>query len=426
MNATSTRPTLTELRLSAFKSHRGAGFSLGPVTVVSGRSGSGKSSVLEALGVLTRLACGDGLGEVFAAVRGGAAACVPQGARPDAEGRRGLRIGCTVDGPVGPVRLDLAVQAEPELRIVGERLTGAGEVLLSTALRDPARRTVQAAWHTAGLAPVTRAPLPDDRLATALLPLRVAGKTQGQLLVLAAVEQVLVALRAVFAVDPQPRRMRGPVGVGDGMLRGDCENLSAVLHRTQGECRTRHAALVAAARAVCDGPVEGLTVMRRVLARSGGGAAREAVMAAVDHGPLLGITPVDRLGDGELRFLALALVLLTGPGVLEMDQSAEVLPAQRAMTVLADGLDYGLDLAQTRELLSLAVRAAERGHVRLVGTVHDACRVAPEGFDGVTVIALGRRSLTGAMRERAAERDPGRAIERVPEQGGRREPAPMG
>jgi energy-coupling factor transporter ATP-binding protein EcfA2 len=422
MIATDIRPILTELRLSAFKSHRGAEFTFDPVTVVSGSSGSGKSSVLEALGVLARLACGDGLGEVFSAVRGGASGCVPQGARPDAEGRRGMRIGCTVDGPVGPVRLDLAVQAEPELRIVGERLTGAGEVLLSTALRDPARRTVQAAWHTAGLAPVTRAPLPDDRLVTGLLPLRVAGKTAGQRLVLAAAEQVLVALRAVFCVDPQPQRMRSPVGVGDGMLRAGCENLSAVLHRTQGECRTRHAALVAAMRAACDGPVEGLTVMRRVLARSGGDAAQEAVLAAVDRGPLLGLTPVDRLGDGELRFLAIALVLLTGPGVLEMDQSAEVLPARRAMTVVADGLDCGLDTAQTRELLSLAVCAAGRGHVRLVGAVHDARQVVVEGSDGLSVIEVGRGNGVGVLRKRL----PGRGAERMPGQGTRRESAGVG
>ncbi|KOG88622.1 biotin transporter BioY, partial [Streptomyces varsoviensis] len=76
-------------------------------------------------------------------------------------------------------RLDLAVQAEPELRLVGERLTGAGCTLLSSALRDPERRSVQAAWHTAGAVPVTRAPLPDDLLGTALLPPHVAGKTAG-------------------------------------------------------------------------------------------------------------------------------------------------------------------------------------------------------------------------------------------------------
>ena len=161
MSAKSERPIVTELRLSAFKSHRGASFALGPLTLLAGPSGTGKSSVLEALAALGRLAGGDELGEVFTAepgagiVRGGVGACVPHGAQPDGEGRRGFRIGCTADGPVGPVRLDVAVQTEPELRIVGERLTGAGETLLTTALRDPERRQVQAAWHTAGLVPVT-------------------------------------------------------------------------------------------------------------------------------------------------------------------------------------------------------------------------------------------------------------------------------
>ena len=83
------RPIVTELRLSAFKAHRGATFALGPLTLLTGPSGTGKSSVLEALAALGRLAGGDELGEVFAGaagtVRGGAAACVPQGAQPDAE-----------------------------------------------------------------------------------------------------------------------------------------------------------------------------------------------------------------------------------------------------------------------------------------------------------------------------------------------------
>lgn len=406
MNISSERPAVTELRLSAFKSHRGASFALGPLTLLAGASGTGKSSVLEALTALGRLAGGETLGEVFdgsgeraGSVRGGAAACVPQGAQPDGEGRRGFRIGCTVTGPVGPVRLDVAVQAEPELRIVGERLTGAGETLLTTALRDPERRTVQAAWHTAGLVPVTRAPLPDDLLATALLPLRVAGRTEGQRLVLAAVEQLVVALRGVFPVDPRPEKMRAPVDAGDGMLRGSCENLSAVLARTEGECRTRHAALVRAMREVCSPPVDGLTVLRSRLAGFNRGSNRgsdhgsdhgselRAVIAAVDRGPL-GLVPVDRLGDGELRFLAIALVLLTGPGVLEVDTSAELLPAAQVLTVLSDGLDLGLDRRQSRELLFLAGMAAERGHIRLLGAVHDAS--VAEGLGGVSVIDFVR------------------------------------
>lgn len=373
------RPAVTELRLSAFKSHRNAVYPLGPLTLFRGPSGSGKSSALQAYEALARLAGGDTLDEALAPVAGGAGACVPQGARPDEQGRRGFRIGCTVEGPAGPVRLDVAVQAEPELRVVGERLTGSGRTLLSTALRDPGLPRVEAVWHTAGSVPVTRAPLPDDRLGTALLPLRVAGKTAGQRMVLEAAEQVVVALRSVFPCDPRPELMRAPVAARDGLLRGACDNVAAVLGRTRDECVTRHAALVTAAGAGCRGVVEGVAVqgldggfVRAVLARQSGAA-----------------TPLERLGDGELRYLALCLVLLTGPGVLAMDQAAEVLPARQVLTVLADGLDRCLDPRQSRELLGLAARMCERGHIRLVGTVRGATGEAAEEVPGVSMVDLG-------------------------------------
>ncbi|GAA3040547.1 hypothetical protein GCM10020000_18870 [Streptomyces olivoverticillatus] len=95
------RPTVTELRLSSFKSHRNASYALGPLTLFRGASGSGKSSALEAYQTLARLAGGDSLDEALTPVAGGAIACVPQNARPDAQGRRGFRIGCTVEGRRG-------------------------------------------------------------------------------------------------------------------------------------------------------------------------------------------------------------------------------------------------------------------------------------------------------------------------------------
>ncbi|QGV78031.1 ATP-binding protein [Streptomyces ficellus] len=369
------RPAVTELRLSAYKSHRGAAFRLGPVTLFAGASGTGKSSALQAYEALALLAAGVPLAAAFPEPAG----CVPERAEADAEGRRGFRIGCTVDGPAGPVRLDLAVQAEPVLRIAGERLTdGDGRTLLTTALRDPGRGTVQAEWHTAGSVPVTRAPLPGDRLGTALLPLRVAGKTEGQRHVLAAAEQVVVALRSVFPCDPQPQRMRTPVVAGDGRLRRGCDNLAEVLHRTRTGCPRRHARLAAVARSGCAGPVSALDVeeladgtVRAVLGRGGDGG-----------------TPVERLGEGELRFLALALVLLTGPGVLSMDMAAEVPHAMQTLTVLADGFDRGLDRRQIRELAALAAQICADGHIRLVGTVGEAGARAARGRTGVTVVDL--------------------------------------
>ncbi|MGW0334676.1 AAA family ATPase [Streptomyces sp. NPDC003011] len=366
------RPHVTELRLSAFAGHRRAGLPLGPLTLFAGPSGCGKTSALRAYEALARLGGGLCLGEVFP----DPLACVPERARPDAQRRRGFRIGCTADGPEGPVRLDVAVQAEPGLRVVGERLSAGGLVLLETALRDPGRRQVQAAWHTAGTAPVTHAPLPDDRLGTALLPLRVAGRTDGQRRVLAAAEQMVVALRSVFACDPRPGRMRAPVPAGSGRLLGGCDNLADVLWRTRAECGRRHAQLVAAVRAGCAGPVT--DVLAEPLP---GGTVR----ALLDRGDGTR-TDCGRLGDGELRYLALALVLLTGPGVLEVDAAGEVPAARQTLTVLTDHLDRGLDPRQRAELLRLAARMCDRGHIRLVGAVSDASWTA--GVDGVTVVHL--------------------------------------
>ncbi|MFF9347834.1 ATP-binding protein [Streptomyces sp. NPDC014734] len=369
-------PVVTELRLSAFASHRGATFPLGPVTFFTGPGGSGKSSVLRAYEALARLGGGESLDEVFPDPVG----CVPEGAAADAQGRRGFRIGCTTDGPAGPVRLDVAVQAEPTLRIVGERLTGGGETLLATALRDPGRSTVQAAWHTAGTVPVTRAPLPDDRLGTALLPLRVAGRTAGQLQVLAAAEQTVVALRSVFPCEPQPSRMRAPVPAGDDRLRRGCRNLAAVLGRTHTGCARRHARLVAVAHAGCAGPVTALGVERTADGRLRATVGRDAGRT----------TPLDRLGDSELRYLAHALVLLVGPGVLAVDAAGEVPSALQTLTVLADGFDRDLDGRQVRGLLDLAVAVAAAGHIGLVGTVTERGAAGARETAGVRVVDLER------------------------------------
>ncbi|WP_370415412.1 ATP-binding protein [Streptomyces fradiae] len=385
---TPARPFVTELRLSAFGPHRGTLLPLGPATLLRGPSGSGKTTALAAYEALARLASGAGLAEAFS----DAADHVPERSRPDRQGRRGFRIGCTVDGPAGPVALDLAVQVEPALRIAGERLTSRGRTLLATALRDPGRGTVHAEWHTAGSTKVTRAPLPDDLLATALLPLRVAGRTPGQRDVLAAAEQVVVGLRSVFPCDPRPRRMRepAPIGASPGRLHGDCRNLAEVLHRTATECPRRHARLAAFAAAGCAGPVTGLGLRESV-----DGSLVQAVLERTARGTAPA-TPFGRLGDGELRYLALGLVLLTGPAVLTVDPVDEVPQAMQTLTVLADGLDRGLDARQVRALLALAGEICGSGHLRLVATASatasGSASEAPVGPEvpGVTVVDLGR------------------------------------
>lgn len=48
-------PVVTELRLSAFASHRGTVLPIGPLTLFAGAAGSGKSSALRAYEALARL-----------------------------------------------------------------------------------------------------------------------------------------------------------------------------------------------------------------------------------------------------------------------------------------------------------------------------------------------------------------------------------
>ncbi len=81
------RPTVTELRLSAFGPHRGAVFPLGPLTFFAGPSGSGKTTVLDMYDALARLGAGDVLDEVFP----DPSHRVPESAVADGQGRRGFR-----------------------------------------------------------------------------------------------------------------------------------------------------------------------------------------------------------------------------------------------------------------------------------------------------------------------------------------------
>ncbi|MET8623044.1 ATP-binding protein [Kitasatospora sp. NPDC004669] len=391
------RPTVEELRLTAFKSYRRAVLPLAPLTVLHGPAGVGKSNALDALAVLSRLALGeeiadslDGLpdraGPLATPVRGGLDGCVPHG-------RDAVILGCTVRSPRGRIRLDLVIRTDGPVRIARESLSLDGRTLVDTGEQDVRNRRVNVCWHNDTRQGDIRAPLPSGTMITAQLPLRVAGSSTGERLVLAAVEDLLTALREVFPLHPVPALMRGWAKADpQARLRSNAANISAVINRLNNECPRRYGRLLRAVQAAAPHPLLGLTLAER----ESGGVRR--VLAVFDEG-VLGRTGADQASDGMLRHLAFAAVLLTGAGVLDLDVAAEVPWAHRQLTVLAEDLGAGLATEQTASLLRLARDMAGRYQLRVVAALQEpaAARAA--------LGAGGERSGEAALVE--CRRDPG-------------------
>ncbi|MFD8784834.1 AAA family ATPase [Kitasatospora sp. NPDC059599] len=386
------RPTVEELRLTSFKSYRRAVLPLAPLTVLHGPAGVGKSNALDALAVLSRLALGeeitdslDGLpdraGPLAQPVRGGLDGCVPHG-------RDAIILGCTVRSPHGRIRLDVVIRTDGPVRIARESLTLDGRTLVDTGEQDLRSRRVNVCWHNDTRQGDIRAPFPSGTMITAQLPLRVAGSSAGECLVLAAAEDLLTALREVFPLHPVPALMRGWAPADpQARLRGNAANISAVIARLGNECPRRYGQLLRVVQSAAPYPLLGLTVAER-----GSDAVTRRVLAVFDEG-VLGRTGADQASDGMLRHLAFAAVLLTGAGVLDLDVAAEVPWAHRQLIVLAEDLGAGLSTEQTASLLRLAREMAERSQLRVVAALQEPAAV--------------REVLGGAGDGRSAEGWPG-------------------
>ncbi|MFF4345095.1 AAA family ATPase [Kitasatospora sp. NPDC001540] len=385
------RPTVEELRLTSFKSYRRATLSMSPLTVLHGPSGAGKSNALDALTVLSRLALGeeirpslDGLGgprgPLAAPVRGGLNGCVPHG-------RNAIILGCTVRSGVGTIRLEVVVRTDGRVRIARESLTLDDRTLMETGEQDLTRGRVNVTWHNDSRQGDIRAPLPSGSLITAQLPLRVAGSSNGERKVLAAAEQVLTALREVFALHPVPAAMRGwNRPEPQARLLGTAANVSAVLDRLAHECPRRWARLLRAVQAAAPHPLLGLGVARR------GDGDRQRLLAVFDEG-VLGRTGADQAADGMLRLLAFAAVLLTGAAVLDVDPAIEVPDAHRQLVLLAEDLGAGLASDQVAALLALAREVTGKGDIRLLATLQEPGPAL--GPDGVELVECRRDPATG-------------------------------
>lgn len=384
-------PHLEQLRLTRFKSFRDATLPLRELTLLIGRNGGGKSNVLDALHVLSRLAEGEDLREAIdgsrregQGVRGGVRGSAPYG-------ETSFALGCTVAWGEDLVDLDLEVQVEPDVQVVSERLVhrparGRARLLLESEPPRPGLVDLAARYFDGrrGGTPPTVV-FRSDRLLAAQVPTKVPATTKGARDLHAAALAVLGALRAVFILDPVPALMRQYVPARDSVLRRQADNLSAVVFElTRDPSRSeRLAELVRALpeQQVTEVGVESSQLGDVILTlRERFGGESVPVSARV-------------MSDGMLRFLAFAAALLEAPEIgAEPDGGAET-------QLVIEEVENGLHPSQAAQLVQLIKRESALRRVRTLATTHSPALLSalePDDHDGVI---LCRRDPETAVSE---------------------------
>jgi predicted ATPase len=351
---------IEEVRLTSFKSFAGAMLPLRDLTLIVGRNGSGKSNALDGLWVLSRLAQGEDIREALdggregPAVRGGAAGCAPFG-------QSFFELGCAVRTGRAVVDLDVAIQTQPVVQIIRERLALGGAELLATKQPRADSADILADWvnHEPGRSlPITfRA---NRLLATQALS-RVPATTDGQRIHLAAA-QVLSALRSVFVLDPVPDRMRQYVPRRDVLLRRNAENLSAAVASLLKDPAARERLRLALAD-LNEQEVLDVTVTESDL---------DDLMLTLTERFRGQSTPVPAriMSDGTLRFLAILTSLMQAPTI---DTTPEPLASEDAAgqtMVVIEELENGLHASQASMLIGLIRDEVKRRRVRALATAH--------------------------------------------------------
>lgn len=379
---------LIELRLPAFKSLKDAVIPLGPLTLLVGRNGSGKSNVLDALAVLAALSGGADLrdsldgGRDGPVVRGGSEGCAPLGEQT-------FSIGCSTSIDGRSYHLDLEVAVSPTVQVRSERLwtgrtsgprRGEPRDLLKSDPPQVDSGDIVARWDNGKRGPNPPLVFRATQLLTSQVAARVPATSQAGREVHRIAAEMLESLASVFILDPVPHQMREYVPEKDFRLRRTADNLSAALARLLKGEGTR-TTLLEMTRALSEAQVSELSTVTSQLGD---------VMVTIKEqlGGEVQPMPARLMSDGTLRFLAIAAALLDSPTAAA--PTPDDFPESRVLVV--EELENGLHPSQAALLLDRLKSAAYATRVRTVATTHSpAILDALAGEDHYNVVVCSRR-----------------------------------
>ncbi len=368
---------LSEIRLVSFKSVRNARIALGPLTLVVGRNGSGKSNILDAVSVLSALASGTSLrdaldgGREGPIVRGGSEGCAPVG-------ENSFAIGCSIATDSGPLHLDIEVRTAPTVQITSERLwslrnDGQKRLWLASDTPSPHSADITARWENRRRGVNPPVTMRADQLLTSQVAVRVPATSQAGREVHERAAHMLSALGEVFLLDPVPHQMREYVPEKDFTLRRGADNLSAVLRRIATSDHERQA-LLAMTQSLSEAQVANLTSVTSQLG--------DVMVTLTEHiGGSERAIPARLMSDGTLRFLAIAAAML--------DPHQRESHAERLLVV--EELENGLHPSQASLLIGRLKDAASDRRVQTLATTHSPVILdSLDGDDHETVVVVTR------------------------------------
>lgn len=350
-------PMLNRFKVKNFKSFVSAELELRPLTVLIGANASGKTNLLEAMQLLSWMASGRQLSEIFSAVRDEELSL--RGTLPQLtyEGNaEDIEFDCLVRGPPGSMQLylDISVSEQFGARVSFEQTyVNYPEVELPLYIAEASGEGFGLDIRYNNFARGGRKPRIDGNTLQPAFTQLLSGARFGakhkksQKVIPRVARALLNTLKGIVLLDPSPRRMRGYSHKLDQTLRSDGANVSAVLYQL---CATqRYDQVLEFVQALPEQDISKVDFLE---------TARGEVMVALQES--FGARSVTReaalLSDGTLRALAIAAALLS---------------AEPGSTVIIEEVDNGIHPPRVGQILELMRRTAKERGLHVLVTTHN-------------------------------------------------------
>ncbi len=354
---------ITEFRLENFKSYKKATLPLTPLTLLIGANASGKSNAIEGLRLLSGMAKGQYLTDVFQTLQKEGAI---RGTLEDIgyDGFLYFTLGCSLAPYLSGHDLLITVRNIAErLVVVEERITCpdtefplyAAELDIEDITYDELNTGFLVYYNTftgtmGGYIPCNIEQAVFTQLTTPTW--FSAEHKQAQLQILAITQAFSRALKNIHFLDPAPRQMRGYSFISDRELQGDGTNLSSVLYELC-ERQGQKERVLDFIQALPEQDIQDITFIK---------TPRNEVMVSLTEtfGDQAQAHDAATLSDGTLRVLAVAAALLSAPS---------------ESLVVIEEIDNGVHPSRARLLLENIQRAADERKLHVLLTTHNPALV---------------------------------------------------